>query len=198
MTSIPAWTVVCHARHCGSGSHRTVMQGHRSSLISVPVIGVPEFSAWRRGRLSSADCFKVLRVALKARTFSVRSRSTLLYLWLTIKPVTSTNKNNFLMNTQHFCYDKCQSISIMGLILSQWTFSIPTVLTLVPVIRVGLLSSSLWEATPLSGSEVWKAVLLPVVIWALVQTNIRLRLYLLVAVPIWILPATETLSSDIP
>lgn len=68
------------------------MHGHRPSFISVPAVGVPEFSAWRRRRLSSADCFKVLGVAFKARAFSVRSRATLLYVWLAVKTVTSKQK----------------------------------------------------------------------------------------------------------
>ena len=89
MPSIPGWTVVRHARHCSSGSHGAIMNGHRPPLISVSAVCVAEFGAGRRRWLSSADCFKVLGVTLKARALSVRSRATFLRLWLTIKPVTS-------------------------------------------------------------------------------------------------------------
>ena len=89
MPSIPGWTVMRHARHCSSGSHRAIMNGHRPPLISVSAVCVTEFGAGRRRWLSSADRFKVLGVTLKARALSVRSRATLLCLWLTIKPVTS-------------------------------------------------------------------------------------------------------------
>lgn len=92
MPSVPGRSVVRHARHRSSGSHRTIVHGHRPPLVSVPAVGVPEFGArWRR-RLGSADRFKVLGVAVKARALSVRSRAVLLYLWLAFKPVTSGNK----------------------------------------------------------------------------------------------------------
>jgi len=68
----------------------------------------------------------------------------------------------------------------------------PVVSPLVPVVRVGRLGSSIWKATSLSGAEVGEAVLLSVVVWALVQSAIRLRLHLLVAVPIRIISPAET------
>ena len=67
--------------------------------------------------------------------------------------------------------------------------------SVVPVIRVWLLGSSLWKSTSLSGIEVRKAVLLPVEVWALVQTDIRLRLHLLVPIPIGVVSATDTIQT---
>jgi len=67
----------------------------------------------------------------------------------------------------------------------------------VPVVCVGLLSSSIWKTTPLTGSEVCEAVLLPVVVGALVQTDLRLRLHLLVAIPKGFIPPAKRLSRDI-
>lgn len=90
--SVPGWAVVRHARHCSSGSHRTIMHGYGSSLISFPAVRVSEFSAWGRRRLSSANRFKVLGVAIKARALSVLSRATLLYFWLTVKAASSRDK----------------------------------------------------------------------------------------------------------
>ena len=91
MPSIPGGAVVRHAWYWSSGSHGPVMHGHRSSLIPVPSVGVTQFATWRVRGLSSADRFKVLGKALKARV-SVRSWTTLLYVWLTLKPVTSKQR----------------------------------------------------------------------------------------------------------
>lgn len=71
------------------------MHWYRPSLISLPAIGVSKFSPWRRW-LSSANCFKVLGIALKARTISMRSGATLLCFWLAIKPITSTDQTRKL------------------------------------------------------------------------------------------------------
>lgn len=91
--SIPGWAVVRHAWYWSSGSHGAVMHGHRSSLIPVPTVGVTQFATRRVRGLGSADRFKVLGEALKARVVSVRSRTTLLYVWLTLKPVTSKQRS---------------------------------------------------------------------------------------------------------
>lgn len=89
--SIPRCAIVRHARHCTSCSHRAIVHGSGASVVSVPAVSVPKFSAWRWWRLSSADRFKVFVVAIKAGAFSVRSRPTLLHLRLAVKPVSSWN-----------------------------------------------------------------------------------------------------------
>lgn len=66
----------------------------------------------------------------------------------------------------------------------------------VPVICVGLLGRGLRETPSLSRSEACEAVLLPVVVGALIQTGVRIRLYLLVAIPVGIVSPAETLSTD--
>lgn len=68
------------------------MHGHRSPLISVPAVCVTELGAWWRRWLRSADCFKALGVALKARALSVRSGATFLYLWLAVKAIASKQR----------------------------------------------------------------------------------------------------------
>lgn len=69
------------------------MHGHGPSLIPVPSVRVSEFVARGVRRLSSADRFKVLGVALKAGVLSVRSGATLLHLRLALKPVPSEQRS---------------------------------------------------------------------------------------------------------
>lgn len=68
------------------------MHGHGPSLVPVPAVCVTEFGTGRMWWLGSADRFKGLGVALKARVVSVRTRASLLYFWLTVEPVTSVQR----------------------------------------------------------------------------------------------------------
>lgn len=87
--SVPTRTMVWHR---SSGPHVALMHGNGSSLFPVSAIRVVEFSPGRMRGFCSADWFKILWVALKARIVSVRSRTPFLFFWLAIKPVTSIRR----------------------------------------------------------------------------------------------------------
>lgn len=60
-----------------------------------------------------------------------------------------------------------------------------------PVVRVGLFGSRCWKATPLSGIEIWKPILLSVVVAALMHSDVSVRLDLLVAIPVRIISSSN-------
>lgn len=60
-----------------------------------------------------------------------------------------------------------------------------------PVICVGLFGSRCWKATPFSGIEIWKPILLSVVVAALMHSDVSVRLDLLVAIPIRIISSAN-------
>lgn len=182
MASVSGWAVVWHAGHRRSGSHRPIVHGHRSSLVSVPAVGVAEFGSRRRRGFGSAHRLKGLGVALEAGAFSVRSGAGFLHLRLSVKPVPSGNKD------QDGIRHKDQDV---------WGQDHKVLSAPLPVVGVGLLGCSLRETPSVSRVEVWEAVLLPVVAGALVQTDVRLRLHLLVSIPVGIVSATETTNTHL-
>lgn len=155
MSSVSGRAVVRHARYCSSGSHGALVHVHGPPLVPVPSVRVSEFVARRMRRLGPADRFKVLGVAIKAGVLSVRSGATLLYLWLTLKPVPS--KQRRLKVGQSRPEPELGQLRTPGSICLVSPFGVKMSLLVsifVPVVRVGLLSSRLWKTTPLSGIEV--------------------------------------------
>lgn len=92
VAAVPGRAVVRHVWYRGSDANGALVHGHGPALVPVPAVHVAEVAArrvrrWRR--LGPADRLEALGVALEGRVVPVRSRPSLLRLWLAIKAVAS-------------------------------------------------------------------------------------------------------------